>query len=102
MSELTDLEICKRIAEIEGIEHHVEMPDTINAYIYSEQLNKEYNPLKDDGLCFRLMAKHELLVETSEGKTYAWYASAFEASPYVDKSPNRAVCMAVIKKNEVG
>lgn len=106
MSNLTDLEICKRIAEIEGIDHHIEMPDTINAYIYSEQLNKEFNPLKDDGLCFRLMVKHCIELSYYEDEGNAMYYAFFESrngemkSCGDYKSAHKSICLTVIGMHE--
>ena len=84
MSELTDLEICKRIAEIEGVElfltydkalnkkvlvntymdkgvkwhHAAESEECFFTRVYSmpsEYKKAFYNPLTDDALCFQLM-----------------------------------------------
>ena len=62
MTELTDLEICERIAEIEGY-----IFDTGSGY-FRCKLNKhgkvvdyiDYNPLTDNALCFQLMVKHDI------------------------------------------
>jgi hypothetical protein len=97
MSELTDLEICTRIAEIEGL----------NDFTYFEDVNGErqlsvnknhFNPLTDKALCFDLMVKHEM-----EFFRYAktWNCSWYGEHPSIqDKNPQRAICLAIIAKHE--
>jgi hypothetical protein len=92
MNELTDLEICQRIAEIEGVElfnsysiifdkkllinmymdkgtkwhHAAENEECFFTKVYTNpsQYHKAiYNPLTDDALCFKLMVKHSVRVE---------------------------------------
>ncbi len=68
---MNDLEICKRIAEIEGIKNIIEV-DAINPYIgildgtisslSPAELIGKFDPLTDDALCFRLMVKHGVIV----------------------------------------
>lgn len=57
---MDDLSICKKIAELEGVQHQIQCEDMPHAYIYSEELNMEYNPLTDDDLCFQLMVKYKV------------------------------------------
>jgi hypothetical protein len=116
MNELTDLEICQRIAEIEGVK------DTVNVAIkaisnqkYHSIFNPSnvtspptfddvYNPLADDALCFKLMVKHnvsltygdyavtaEILIEKEDGE------HSFAAQAYC---PKRAICVAIIESKE--
>ena len=70
MSELTDLQICKRIADIEGV-HYMETQYKGNANFIAlisqndftgtlpEMIGK-YDPLTDDALCFHLMVKYKI------------------------------------------
>tara|TARA_R110000850_G_scaffold72879_2_gene160053 strand:- start:1157 stop:1486 length:330 start_codon:yes stop_codon:yes gene_type:complete len=64
MNKLTDLEICKRIAEIEKLPHHLEegMNDKFinTSTIYGDVC--EYNPLTDDALLNQLIFKYEISV----------------------------------------
>jgi hypothetical protein len=97
MRELTDLEMCKRIAEIEGVElfnsysiifdkkvlinmymdkgtkwhHAAENEECFFTKVYTNpsQYHKAiYNPLTDNSLCFSLMLRHEVSL------TYGEYA----------------------------
>tara|TARA_R110002051_G_scaffold301683_1_gene369645 strand:+ start:740 stop:991 length:252 start_codon:yes stop_codon:yes gene_type:complete len=82
---MTDLEICKRIAEIEGI----------SDYIF---INYDYNPLTDKALCFDLMVKHKVDTE--------WWGD--ELGAYIpvndgeihDKNPQKAICLAIIEAHK--
>ena len=61
---MNDLEICRRIAEIESIKGLV-TNSTTQTLVYEDSLGicseaRHYNPLKDDALCFRLMVKYEI------------------------------------------
>lgn len=55
--ELTDLEICKRIAEIEGYSKFGTVWGDL-VIVSNEDDTTSYNPLTDDALCFRLMVKY--------------------------------------------
>ena len=78
MNELTDLQICKRIAEIEG---HETLPcdeyQEGDFYIVINDHGEDYNPLTDDALCFQLMVKY-----------------------VYDDSPNKAICLAIIEAHK--
>ena len=107
---MTDLEICKAIAKIEGLSKK-------EAAHYKKVVNgagicigfKPYNPLTDDALCFRLMVKHGL--ELSPLYRGDWCASHIDRYDYeecpvygnaqgVDENPNKAICLAIIAKHE--
>ena len=92
MNELTDIEICKKIAEIEGV-----------GYLVSNN-NRLYNPLTDKALCFDLMIKHNVEVSPT-------YLGSYIASCYCKKeqrmvsrvnqeNPQRAICLAIIAKHK--
>lgn len=107
---MTDLEICKRIAEIEellntrvilGENEHLQ----VNVGDFDLPLWVTYNPLTDDALCFQLMVKHG--VDFVNRKDY--YEVMFiklNDSPLEnwdsieDENPNKAICLAIIEANE--
>ena len=92
---MDDLDICRRIAKIEGIQSQIEQADTTHAYIYSEDLNSEYDPLTDDGLCFRLMIKYKLSLIAPECEQTNWDC-VISAILTCDENPNKAICLAII------
>ena len=96
MSEMTDLEICTKIAEIEGLDWIVNKndlvffkPDTCKSHIC------HFDPLDDKALCFELMVKYyiELNIQM-DGEWYA-HSNKLGSSAY-EKDPQRAICMAII------
>lgn len=133
---MKDLEICKRIAEIEGVElfHSYsnifdkkklvamymdtgvkwvragESEESFFTKVYSspsEYKGAIYNPLRDKALCFDLMVKHEIEVmfddDTGECMTAFYFRkSEKHISPICegDENPQRAICLAIIKKHE--
>lgn len=109
MSKLTDLEICKRVAEIEGVNVDVIGGKAIIDNIIDGVRIRltEYNPLADDALCFQLMNKHFISLinhETTNGGCYAIWAHSNETphpcSTSVLTNQNRAICLAIIEANE--
>ena len=104
---MTDLEICKRIAEIEDVQHQVEMEGTPNCYIYSEELNEEFNPLTDKALCFDLMVKYDVVFLDDEAYAGCESGAGPESGGYYcegygvsTSSPQRAICLAIIEAHE--
>jgi hypothetical protein len=96
MNELTDLEICKRIAEIEGCP----LPFLASGNYGKDSWVIAANPLTDNALCFSLMLRHqvsvtygeyavnaEILIEKEDGENF------FSAQAYC---PRRAICLAII------
>jgi len=107
---MDDLEICKRIAEIEG-----------NKVVFDEFNDKQvkiliqtwcdtdscyfddylpYNPLTDDALCFQLMVKYKVSMEFFYGK---WCTRVKTTKGHIlgnDKIPNKAICLAIIESKE--
>ena len=72
MSELTDLEICKRIAEIEGFTFctggkyarvEVRRDNTVYGYV-------DFNPLTDKALCFDLMVKYGVMCKDIDNEPH--------------------------------
>ena len=112
MSEMTDLEICKRIAEIE-------FNDLIDCYEHEFDgicidkpmcgmvFREAYNPLTDDALCFQLMVKYDcdLISPYRPNNNTHWECQIFTAnctdvvSIYND-SPNKAICLAIIEAHK--
>ena len=117
---MNDLDICKRMARIEGVNYTV----CINAKLYpsrnaiyfreyegnrpapteSKKL-KEYNPLTDDDLCFKLMIKYSVnlnIQDTSrQNVLHKYIACVDDFGVGIDKtSPNKAICLAIIEANK--
>ena len=114
IKELTDLEICKRIAEIEDILFHVTQYRENNFVALMStndftgtppELIGEYNPLTDDALCFQLMVKHEVNVDSYLGVTsissdYTNKLNIAQVS-YMDYTINKAICLTIIEANKI-
>ena len=119
---MTDLEICKRIAEIEGLLWVVAYPNTNKEFIglingndltgTPPELIGEYNPLTDKALCFDLMVKHN--IEVTPMFSGCWCATVANKYTFdeqidyklclswLDENPQKAICLAIIEahKNE--
>ncbi len=106
MSELTDLEICRRIADIENI-HYMETRYKGNANFLAlvsdndftgtppEMIGK-YDPLNDDALCFKLMVKYK--VSTCFIRPSGSFIGQGEEFTFRGK-PNRAILLAIIESH---
>jgi hypothetical protein len=99
MSNLTDLEICKRIAKIDGVEH---ASDGIGVrYWYEEGAPaKNYNPLTDDALCFRLMVKYEISIINIYEDLFMVQCKMITVDTSDLVSINKAICLAIIESKE--
>ena len=110
---MDDLEICKRIAEIEDTKFLSGEGDKANkiyhVWQHSERygilLQKEYNPLTNDALCFKLMVKYGLSFYSKGqivgGKKFgAQVLRINHPALMTDESPNRAICLAIIEANK--
>ncbi len=109
---MNDLEICTRIAEIEGI--NVFMHDCIvrggvlcRKDVVTGLAPQVYNPLTDKALCFDLMVKYELDVQApyrphneTEWEVMYWIDGVSDAGAVKNKNPQRAICLAIIAKYE--
>ena len=98
---MNDLEICKRIAEIEG--EFTKCEDwSVNMCAqleFGDGANwKIYSPLKDKALCFDLMVKHKIEIEWC-GNECATYKDELQREIH-DISPQKAICLAIIKANK--
>ena len=108
MSELTNLQICKRIAEIE-------FDDLIDCYEHEFDgicidkpmcgmvFREAYNPLTDDALCFQLMVKHKISLIQHQDNTavYCIWNHDEKHATSVITSPNKAICLAIIEAHKV-
>ena len=108
MNDLTDLEICKRIAEIEGYRVSTDVrPSCGSAYanIYPDNCYGNYNPLTDKALCFDLMVKYMCYfkIQSDENLTSIYVHDLEAMSPQdllcivKDPDPQRAICLAIIE-----
>jgi len=107
MSDLTNLQICKRIAEIENKGDCFNWFNTfaIRTEMYAER--EEYNPLTDDALCFQLMVKYDcdLISPYRPNKDTHWECQIFtsdcaDAVSIYDDSPSKAICLAIIEAHK--
>jgi len=123
MKELTDLELCKKIAEIEQVEVR-ELSNnfllnisctfgtraniscefaqckTVEDYKVVEAKRKEYlyNPLTNDALCFKLVVKHRLEIFQADKEWHCtWRYSNLSMH---SESLNKAICLAIIRKHK--
>jgi hypothetical protein len=118
MSELTDLEICKRIAEIEG---HETLPwdeyQEDDFYIVIDDHGEGYNPLTDDGLLWQLSKKYRVsimhweqwqreqckadcdVIAHIEMGNGIWCASSIYFRKG-DSSLNKSICLAIIEAHK--
>jgi len=117
MKQLTDLEICKCIAEIEDIYYMetkytdrdnflglVSAPDGSGT---PPELIGEYNPLTDDALCFQLMVKYDIdFISPYRPHGDIKYEAEMFINNYsntvnaYDENPNKAICLAIIEANK--
>lgn len=94
--ELTDLEICKRIAEIEGY------PAPLKAH--NDNWIIAANPLTDDALCFKLMVKYNVdIVSTPEVVHAVCFGENFSnplGSYGFSKNHNKAIIESIIEAHK--
>jgi hypothetical protein len=102
MNELTDLQICQRIAEIEGVDLMPYRQGDRAAFAAGSQTI--YNPLTDDALCFKLMIKYDIAPFKCE---FGGYECVYDVDLVLsgsgvvnDENPNRAICIAIIHLRE--
>ena len=116
MNKLTDLEICKRIAEILGVKFTVIsgkiVADAFQVHdLFScAHMGFIFNPLTDNALCFQLMVKCKITVEFTRyyehlksTTTRAYYDHKADNGygAYIqDVNPNRAICLAKIEAHK--
>jgi hypothetical protein len=108
MKELTDLEICQRIAEIEG--RVISGVGSLNVFVKCEPSligNEQYDPLTDDALCFKLMVKYSVDIQQGKSMSIAKIYDDPEDDPlseicfyHEDVTHNKAICLAIIESQE--
>lgn len=98
---MNDLEICKRIAEIEGFKFYSDFDQPqikINGGIAN------YNPLTDDALCFRLMFKYKVDIDNTKDGVHATCFDIGFKRPLgryaFDENPNKAILLSIIEANK--
>ena len=112
---MKDFEICKRIAEIEGL--CVASPAEAEARGYLPTVccitpngkylggSNSYNPLTDKAMCFDLMVKYKVTITFDEYCVIAEILLKKEDGDYSFYSqtycPQRAICLAIIEAHEV-
>jgi hypothetical protein len=100
---MTDLEICKRLAEIEGF--LIDPDDKYPRYLRFKSGKhvgyKTYNPLTDDALNHQLMIKHKIDLDfTDDGYTRAWQYHHICGQDTLNKNPNKAILLAIIEAHK--
>ena len=108
---MDDLTICKKIAEIEGVPHVIDT-DCLgnkrvllpNEYCNKNKCNFVFNPLTDDGLCFRLMFKWNIncfsgAMFKDDIPTAVYIAQSPDGDDVIGESPNKAILLAIIEAN---
>ncbi len=101
---MNDLEICKRIAEIEGAKETLYSrikPKELTA-VFDNSTHFNYNPLTDDALCFQLMVKYKVrmhwLWEENDGTPhYEAYINEDGSDIKYGKSPNEIILLCIIE-----
>jgi len=107
--ELTDLEICKRIAEIEGIKVSesvmqlgCDLIPTGRGMIDDNFM--QYSPLENDALCFRLMIKYEINLsydfKSCNNRYVCFHNKHIETTLSRSVGANKAICLAIIEANK--
>lgn len=112
---MSDLQICKRIAEIEGVKafeyDHIVFGKTLcREMTVSGLAPQPYNPLTDDALNHQLMIKYRITVEFT--RYYEHLKSITTKAFYDDKadngygayirdiSTNKAILLAIIEAHK--
>ena len=97
---MTDLEICKRIAEIEGYRVSTDVKPScgsVYANIYPDNCYGNYNPLTDKALCFDLMVKYNVVFLDSEASVTTLHScNGYAEHP----DPQKAICLAIIDSHK--
>ena len=109
---MNDLEICKRIAEIEGLivsNHKVAENDLWVHIVHTENSSVTlFDPLTDKALCFDLMVKHRISVEVQHtfdepnepDPKPLYYVHINCQYAILRDDPQAAICLAIIEANK--
>ena len=99
---MDDLELCKRIAEIDNCDVTLILKSDIECktWLYNNNTGDEYNPLTDDALCFQLMVKYKVALLPCMNEWTTQTLGSRDGLDFItlnDKSPNRAILLAIIE-----
>jgi hypothetical protein len=106
MNELTDLQICQRIAEIEGEEVTIRyewdknLRTRLSYGVEFYDRMPEYNPLTDDALCLKFIVKHELSIINIGEDLFMVQCKMITVDTSDSVNINKAICLAIIKSKE--
>jgi hypothetical protein len=108
MSELTDLEIRKRVTEIELNAtfinaKSIEYDELQRCYWVETAGFSSYpllNPLTDDALCFQLMVKYECGVINVAKGVFVTQCKMAHSEANHNTTVNKAICLAIIEANK--
>lgn len=104
MSELTDLELNKKIAAIDGVEVYEEDNQFYGHVLFRKQrvagLGPEvYDPARNWNITGPLMVKHEIDLEKCHNEKVGYCASSGLISER-NLNPQRAILLAIVAKYE--
>jgi hypothetical protein len=103
---MSDEEILRRLAEIEGVKSLPIGPDGMVCdlgnptakFLYEDGAGGyDWNPLTNDAQALGLVKKHEVLIEECSGD--GWHTMC-DGEQRCDPDLNRAICLAVIAARE--
>jgi hypothetical protein len=102
--ELSNLEICKNLAIVEGktIAETITRMRGVCEVMEGKEFHDtsvDFNPVENSGLCHDLMIKHEVTLSRKDlyGYHYATHHTLKHTEGVFDKVPNRAICLAILK-----
>ncbi|MCP3672869.1 MAG: hypothetical protein GY829_00160 [Gammaproteobacteria bacterium] len=97
---MNDLEICKRIAEIEDRMFSIEDSPS-GKYIHDIGEDNAYNPLTDKALCFDLMVKYDVRVEPSDCNAWVDNEDGYPDNEVIHHKGTlqEAICLVIINKD---
>jgi len=101
---MNDLDICKRIAEIDLDSDFIEVYEDEYDGICVKKLYcglviaERYNPLTDDALCFQLMVKYNIEINRQFNAVYVVNRKDDDSIVFIgDMVLNKAICLAIIE-----
>ena len=98
---MNDLEICKRIAEIEGYKWDYSVGANKRIMLIHERIST-FDPIKNKALCFDLMVKHDVRVEPSDCSAWIDNEDCYPEFEVIhhEGTLQEAICLAIIKAHE--
>ena len=100
MTELTDLEITKRIATIAYPQAKIAYEGLPSEYLYIDHVDEEFNPLQNGNIICDLIEKYKPWIKTDHyGQIWAeiYDDDGYSKGVGVDKNLKRAVCLCLIE-----